>query len=81
MFFNTQKAEKIAAKAEHKLRKDLGSTTLISYAIESGKSKAPFYIDFDLPANHPAQIRAGVIKNGLFGSAIVGVFYTISNEV
>ncbi len=76
MFYSTQNAEKIAAKAEQKLRKELGATSSVSYTIESGKSKAPFYIDFDLPANRPTQLRAFVIKNGLFGAASPELYYT-----
>ncbi len=76
MFFNTQNAEKVAAKAEQKLRKEIGAAGQIPYAIEPGKDKAPFYIDFDLPANRPAQLRAVFIKNGLIGGMIAEVFYS-----
>lgn len=76
MFFNTHNAEKIAVKAEQKLRKELGAATAIPYAIKNGNDKAGFYIDFDLPANHSTQLRAVFIKNGLIGGMIAELFYS-----
>jgi len=76
VFFNSQKAEKIAPKIEAKLRKELGATAPLSHRMVGGEGGALFYMEFALPSPPPSRLLACVLKNGLLGAMVGELFYS-----
>ena len=76
MFFNSQKAEKIAPKVEQKLRKELGAAASIRYRSKAGAGDVLFYTYCELPAGRPAQLIVTVLKHGLFGAMVGELFFS-----